>query len=115
MIREAIAKAASGQDLTEGEMIGAVEEMMTGEATPSQAAALLTALRMKGEAVDEIAGMARVMREKSLHVEIDGPLLDTCSTGGGSFDPFNISTAAAFVCAGAGLKVAKHGNRGATS
>ena len=115
MIREAIAKASSGQDLTEDEMIGAVEEMMTGEATPSQAAALLTAIHMKGEAVDEIAGMARVMREKSLRVEIDGPLLDTCSTGGGSFDPFNISTAAAFVCAGAGLKVAKHGNRGATS
>jgi anthranilate phosphoribosyltransferase len=115
MIREAIVKAVAGNDLTEDEMIGAVEEMMTGEATPSQVAALLTALRIKGEAVDEIAGMARVMREKSLHVEIDGPLLDTCSTGGGSFDPFNISTAAAFVCAGAGLKVAKHGNRGATS
>jgi anthranilate phosphoribosyltransferase len=115
MIREAIAKTVAGQDLSEDEMIGAVEEMMTGEATPSQVAALLTAIRIKGEAVDEIAGMARVMREKSLHVEIDGPLLDTCSTGGGSFDPFNISTAAAFVAAGAGLKVAKHGNRGATS
>jgi anthranilate phosphoribosyltransferase len=115
VIREAIARTAAGQDLTEEEMIGAVEEMMTGEATPSQVAALLTAIHIKGEAVDEISGMARVMREKSLHVEIDGPLLDTCSTGGGSFDPFNISTAAAFVAAGAGLKVAKHGNRGATS
>jgi anthranilate phosphoribosyltransferase len=115
VIREAIARTAAGQDLTEEEMIGAVEEMMTGEATPSQVAALLTAIHIKGEAVDEISGMARVMREKSLHVEIDGPLLDTCSTGGGSFDPFNISTATAFVAAGAGLKVAKHGNRGATS
>jgi len=115
MIREAIARAVSGHDLSEEEMIGAVEEMMTGEATPSQVAALLTALRMKGESVAEIAGMARVMREKSLHVSVEGPLLDTCSTGGGSFDPFNISTAAAFVCAGAGLRVAKHGNRGATS
>lgn len=115
MIREAIAKTVSGHDLTEEEMIGAVGEMMTGEATPSQVAALLTALRIKGECVDEISGMAKVMREKSLHVEIEGPLLDTCSTGGGSFDPFNISTAAAFVCAGAGLNVAKHGNRGATS
>jgi anthranilate phosphoribosyltransferase len=89
--------------------------MMDGEATPSQAAALLTALHMKGECEDEIAGMAIVMRAKSLHVEVDGPLLDTCSTGGGSFDPFNISTAAAFVCAGAGVRIAKHGNRGATS
>lgn len=115
MIREAIAKTAAGHDLTEEEMIAAVEEMMTGEATPSQVAALLTAIHIKGEAVDEIAGMARVMREKSLHVDIEGPLIDTCSTGGGSFDPFNISTAAAFVAAGAGLKVAKHGNRGATS
>jgi anthranilate phosphoribosyltransferase len=115
VIREAIAKTAAGQDLSEEEMIGAVEEMMTGEATASQAAALLTAIHIKGEAADEIAGMARVMREKSLHVDIAGPLLDTCSTGGGSFDPFNISTAAAFVAAGAGLKVAKHGNRGATS
>lgn len=115
MIREAIAKAVRGHDLSEEEMIGAVEEMMTGEATPSQVAALLTALHIKGECVDEISGMARVMRAKSLHVELEGPLLDTCSTGGGSFDPFNISTAAAFVCAGAGLRVAKHGNRGATS
>ncbi len=115
MIREAIVKASAGQDLSDEEMAGAVEEMMDGEATPSQAAALLTALHMKGECEDEIAGMATVMRAKSLHVHIDGPLLDTCSTGGGAFDPFNISTAAAFVCAGAGVRIAKHGNRGATS
>ena len=70
---------------------------------------------MKGETVDEIAGMVRVMREKALHVEVDGDVLDSCGTGGGSFDPFNISTAAALVCAGAGVRVAKHGNRGFTS
>ena len=70
---------------------------------------------MKGETVDEIAGMVRVMREKALQVEVSGDVLDVVSTGGGAFDPFNISTAAALVCAGAGVRVAKHGNRGFTS
>lgn len=115
MIREAIAIAVAGIDLTEEQAAAAMQEIMSDEATPSQMAALLVALRMKGESVDEITGMARVMRERSLKVEYDGPLLDTCSTGGGSFDPFNISTAAGFVCAGAGVAVAKHGNRGFTS
>jgi anthranilate phosphoribosyltransferase len=92
-----------------------MEELMSEAATPSQAAALLVALRLKGETVDEITGMVRVMREKVLRVEIDGDVLDVVSTGGGSFDPFNISTTAAFVCAGAGVRVAKHGNRGFTS
>jgi anthranilate phosphoribosyltransferase len=115
MIRDAIIAAAAGRDLTEDEAAAAMEEMMTGEATPGQVGALLTALRVKGESVSEISGMARVMRTKSLHVEIEGPLLDTCGTGGAAFDPFNVSTAAAFVCAGAGVRVAKHGNRAATS
>jgi anthranilate phosphoribosyltransferase len=88
---------------------------MSEEATASQAAALLVALRMKGETADEIAGMVRVMREKALRVEVTGDVLDVVSTGGGRFDPFNISTAAALVCAGAGVRVAKHGNRGFTS
>lgn len=115
MIREAIATVTSGNNLTEADAASVMEEMMTGEATAAQVGALLTALRMKGETVDEITGMVRVMREKSLHVHIDGDVLDVVSTGGGRFDPFNISTCAALVCAGAGVKVAKHGNRGFTS
>src|SRR5688572_21969930 len=116
MIREAIATVTSGNNLTEAESSAVMEEMMTGEATAAQVGALLTALRIKGETVDEITGMVRVMREKVLHVDVDsGEVLDVVSTGGGRFDPFNISTCAALVCAGAGVKVAKHGNRGFTS
>lgn len=115
MIREAISAVVAGKDLTEAEAASVMEELMSEQATPSQAAALLVALRLKGETVDEITGMARVMREKALKVEVGGEVLDVVSTGGGSFDPFNISTAAALVCAGAGVRVAKHGNRGFTS
>jgi anthranilate phosphoribosyltransferase len=116
MIREAIAAVVAGKDLTEAEAAAVMEELMSETATPSQAAALLVALRMKGETVDEITGMVRVMREKALRVDVaGGEVLDVVSTGGGSFDPFNISTAAALVCAGAGVRVAKHGNRGFTS
>ncbi len=115
MIREAIARVVAGHDLTEDESAASMDELMSVEATPSQAAALRVALRMKGETVDEITGMVRVMREKALHVDAGGDVLDVVSTGGGSFDPFNISTTAALVCAGAGARVAKHGNRGFTS
>jgi anthranilate phosphoribosyltransferase len=115
MIREAIAQVAAGNDLTEADAAAVMNEMMSGEATPAQVGAFLVALRMKGESVDEIAGMERVTREKALRVEVEGPLLDTCGSGGAAFDPFNVSTAAAFVCAGAGVKVAKHGNRAVTS
>src|SRR5438552_2373796 len=115
MIREAIATLAAGKDLTEGQSAKIMTELMEGEATPSQVGAFLAALKIKGETVDEIAGMVRVMREKALKVDVEGPVLDIVSTGGGSFDPFNISTTAALVCAGAGVKVAKHGNRGFTS
>jgi anthranilate phosphoribosyltransferase len=115
MIREAIATVVAGQDLSEAEAAAVTQEIMEGEATPSQIAAFLTALRIKGESVDEITGMARTMRAKSLRVEVEGDVLDVVSTGGGSFDPLNISTAAALVCAACGIKVAKHGNRGFTS
>jgi anthranilate phosphoribosyltransferase len=115
MIREALAAIVAGKDLTEAEAAAVMEELMTDQATPSQAGALLTALRMKGETVEEIAGMVRVMRQKALPLQVDGEVLDVVSTGGGAFDPFNISTAASLVCAGAGVRVAKHGNRGFTS
>jgi anthranilate phosphoribosyltransferase len=115
MIREAIAAVVAGKDLSEADAAAVMEELMSEAATPSQAAALLVALRLKGETVDEITGMVRVMREKALKVDAGGEVLDVVSTGGGSFDPFNISTAAALVCAGAGVRVAKHGNRGFTS
>ena len=111
MIREAIETLVAGQSLTMDEAAQAMNEIMEGEATPAQFGAFVTALRLKGETADEIAGMARVMREKSLHVEAEGPLVDTCGTGGDASGSFNISTTAAFVVAGAGVKVAKHGNR----
>jgi anthranilate phosphoribosyltransferase len=116
MIREAIAKLVDGKPLAEEEAAAVMEEIMTGEATPAQLAAFVVALRLKGESVDEIAGMARVMRAKALRVPYEGPpLLDTCGTGGDCAGTFNISTAAAFVAAGAGAVVAKHGNRAMTS
>jgi anthranilate phosphoribosyltransferase len=91
-----------------------MREIMEGEATPAQLGAFLTALALKGETTQEIAGMARVMRDMALRVEVDGELVDTVGTGGDGKNTFNISTATAFVAAGAGLKVAKHGNRAAS-
>ncbi len=111
MIREAIDAVVGGRSLTVEEAAQSMEEIMTGEATPAQFGAFVTALRLKGETVDEITGMAQVMREKSLHVNVEGSLVDTCGTGGDASGTFNISTTAAFVVAGAGVKVAKHGNR----
>jgi anthranilate phosphoribosyltransferase len=115
MIREAIAALVDGRSLTESQAAAVMDEIMSGEATPAQFGAFVTALRLKGETVDEIAGMARVMRDKARRVHVEGPLLDTCGTGGDASGSFNVSTAAAFVAAGAGARVAKHGNRAMTS
>ncbi|MCC6627777.1 MAG: anthranilate phosphoribosyltransferase [Chloroflexi bacterium] len=115
MIRDAIARVVGGETLTRDEAHQVMEEIMTGEATPAQFGALVTALRMRGETVDEVAGFAAVMRAKALPVHVDGPLVDTCGTGGDASGTFNISTAAAIVAAGAGARVAKHGNRAMTS
>ena len=114
MIREAIGKLVEGTALTADEAGGAMSEIMDGEATPAQIAAFVTALRVKVETLDEIVGMARVMREKSLQVDVDVPLVDTCGTGGDASGTFNISTTVGFVAAGAGARVAKHGNRAAS-
>jgi anthranilate phosphoribosyltransferase len=115
MIREAIQSLVEGQSLTLAEAAKAMEEIMDGQVTPSQFAAFVTALRMKGESVEEIAGLASTMRARSIHVHSPGPLVDTCGTGGDGATTFNVSTTAAFIVAGAGLTVAKHGNRAMSS
>lgn len=115
MIKDAIAKAVKGSDLTEEEMISVMHEVMSGGASPAQIGSFITALRMKGETVEEITGAARVMREKAARVECPAEAVDTCGTGGDESMTFNISTAAAFVAAGSGLTVAKHGNRSVSS
>ena len=115
MIREAIQKVVDGHDLSESETVDTMNEIMNGRATDAQIACFITALRLKGETVEEITGAARVMREKATPVKTKHTLVvDTCSTGGTRLDSFNISTTSAFVVAGAGVPVAKHGNRGVT-
>jgi len=127
IITEALRKLVEKHDLTRLEAAGAMEAIMTGAATHAQIAAFLTALRMKGETVEELIGFAQVMREKAVRVRTHGDevaaltgtdremLIDTAGTGGDAAGTFNVSTATAFVLAGAGLKVAKHGNRSVSS
>jgi len=115
MIKEAISLLVSGQSLTMEQAAEVMEEITTGQVTPAQFGAFVTALRIKGETADEIAGLASVMRAKSVRVKTTEPMIDIVGTGGDNSRSFNISTAAAFVAAGAGIKVAKHNNRAMTS
>jgi len=117
MIREGIQKLIEGADLSFEESEQIMHEIMSAKATNSQTAAFLTALRMKGETVDELIAFASAMRTncRQIHPRIQGRLVDTCGTGGDKIKTFNVSTAAAFVIAGAGIPVAKHGNRAVTS
>ncbi|MFH1506983.1 MAG: anthranilate phosphoribosyltransferase [Candidatus Omnitrophota bacterium] len=131
MIKEMLEKVVRKQDLTQAEAQTVMREIMDGQTTPAQIAAFITALRMKGETIDEITGCARVMREKALRIKINKDnivdidrddinidyetIIDTCGTGGDGTKTFNVSTATAFVVAGAGYLVAKHGNRSVSS
>ncbi len=130
MIKQLIVKVVQGENLSEDEMATAMEEIMTGNATDAQIGAFITALRLKGETVDEITGAARTMRAKATKVSInnhavnidrdeinieDETILDIVGTGGDGTRTFNVSTTTAFVAAGGGIKVAKHGNRAVSS
>jgi anthranilate phosphoribosyltransferase len=116
-LANAIKALADGRSLGATETADAFGEVMHGDATPAQIAALLTGLRVKGETAEEIAGAAQALRRVMHRVDVESPetLVDTCGTGGGVVGTFNISTAAAFVAAGAGVRVAKHGNRSFTT
>ncbi len=113
-IREAIDAVVSGNSLAMNQAAAVMRQIMQGEATPAQLGSFLTALRLKGESTEEIAGMATVMREFSLKVRVEGTVVDSVGTGGDGSNTFNISTAAALVAAGAGVRIAKHGNRAAS-
>ena len=130
MIKDAIAKVVRGEDLTEEAMSEAMDEILTGLATSAQIGSLITALRIKGETVDEITGAAKAMRGRATKIQLNNHLvnidrdeinieeetiLDTCGTGGDGTYTFNVSTATAFVVAGGGIKVAKHGQRAVSS
>ena len=120
-IKDAISKVVMAKDLTENEMVDVMNEIMSGDATPAQIGSFLTGLRMKSETVEEITGAVRVMREKATPIlsgvdtAADEILVDTCGTGGDGSGTFNVSTTTAFVVAGAGVPVAKHGNRSVSS
>lgn len=130
MLKQAIQKVVDRSNLTEQEMEAAMEVIMTGQATPAQIGSFITALRLKGETIEEITGAARVMRQKATRIQADEAsvsidreeinldletVVDTCGTGGDGTNTFNVSTTTAFVVAGCGLRVAKHGNRSVSS
>jgi len=117
MITQAISKLVGNKDLTQEEATKVMQEIMSGKTTEAQVGSFLTALRMKGEAIHEIAAFARVMRKFAITInpKVNGILVDTCGTGGDSSSTFNISTVSAFVAAGAGVPVVKHGNRSVSS
>lgn len=116
MIKQAINRVANREDLNRSEMMDAMSEIMDGKATQSQVASFITALRMKGETVDEVSGAAQIMRQKATRIDARSQIIvDTCGTGGDGMNTFNISTTAAFVVASAGITVAKHGNRAVSS
>ena len=116
-IIKGLRKVISHIHLTEGEAAEIMREIMSGKVTNAQLGAFLTAMAIKGETIEEITGFSRVMRDfaKRIHPQVEGELLDTCGTGGDSIKTFNISTITALVVAGAGIPVAKHGNRAVTS
>ncbi len=116
-VEESLKKVVLGEDLSESEAEASMRCLMSGEATTAQIASFLTALRMKGETVAEITAFARTMRDFASRIKpnVEGLLVDTCGTGGDKIKTFNISTTAMFVAAGAGVKIAKHGNRSVTS
>src|SRR5574340_296543 len=115
VVRRSLAAVVEGRTLGRDEARLTMGAIMDGEATAAQLAALLVALRMRGETVDELAGFAAAMRERAVRVEAPPGIVDTCGTGGDGSGTFNISTAAALVVAAAGVPVAKHGNRAMTS
>jgi anthranilate phosphoribosyltransferase len=114
-LRPLLAEVAAGRALSESEAEAAFDIIMSGNATPSQMGALLMALRVRGESVDEITGAARIMRVKAVTIDAPPGTIDTCGTGGDGSGTFNISTASALVVAGCGVPVAKHGNRALSS
>ncbi|MEJ2066614.1 MAG: anthranilate phosphoribosyltransferase [Deltaproteobacteria bacterium] len=116
MIKEAITKAVNKEDLNEVEMMQVMNEVMGGKATPAQIASFITALRMKGETVEEVTGAARIMRQKATRIDARSTIIvDPVGTGGDEMNSFNISTTSSFVVAAAGITVAKHGNRAVSS
>jgi anthranilate phosphoribosyltransferase len=110
-MKEALARLVEGCDLTESGMADAMRTIVEGHATPAQIGAFLAGLRAKGETVDELVAAVRVLREKAVPVRAEGTVIDTCGTGGDGLGTLNVSTAASFVAAAAGARVAKHGNR----
>lgn len=115
LMKEVLGRVAAGHSMSEDQAEEVFEVIMSGDATPAQIGGLLMALRVRGETVEEITGAARIMRAKALPVEAPAGAIDTCGTGGDGSGTYNISTAAAFVVAGAGVPVAKHGNRALSS